>query len=70
MQVFKRVTKYRCTRYPKTSAVQHWLTMAALDDMRLRHPGATALLDSILCSRTRPSEDTTHGRSWACDGVP
>jgi hypothetical protein len=64
MQVFKRVTKYRCTRYPETSAVQHWLTMAALDDMRLRHPEATALLDRIRSSRARPSEDTTDGHSW------
>jgi hypothetical protein len=64
MQVFKRVTKYRCTRYPETSAVQHWLTVAALDDLRLHHPRATRLLDEIRCSRNSTSHDSTLGQSW------
>jgi hypothetical protein len=69
MQVFKRVTKYRCTRYPETSAVQHWLTVAALDDMRLRHPMATVLLDELRCSRRSTSHDNTLGQSWLSGAV-
>jgi hypothetical protein len=64
MQVFKRVTKYRCTRYPETSAVQHWLTVAALDEMRLHHPRATGLLNEIRRGRRSTSQDSTLGQSW------
>jgi hypothetical protein len=64
MQVFKRVTKYRCTRFPETSAVQHWLTVAALDDMRLNHPKVVVLLDEIRCGRQRTCQDSTLSRSW------
>jgi hypothetical protein len=45
MQVFKRVTKYRFTRYPETTAVQHWLLVQALDDWKLQCPSVSALLD-------------------------
>jgi hypothetical protein len=64
MQVFKRVTKYRCTRHPETTAVQHWLTVAALDNTRLSHPTVTALLDRIRAGRISADQDTTAGRSW------
>jgi hypothetical protein len=64
MQVFKRVTKYRCTRYPETTAVQHWLTVAALDDVRQRHPGITAMLDDIRVGRSTAAQDCTAGQSW------
>jgi hypothetical protein len=52
MQVFKRTTKYRCTRYPETSAVQHWLMVAALEDERMRHPGISKHVDAIRCGRS------------------
>ena len=67
MQVFKRVVKYRCTRYPETTAVQHWLTLAALAAMRLRHPDATQLLDEIRDSKDRTersNRDTTDGNAF------
>jgi hypothetical protein len=64
MQVFKRVTKYRCTRYPETSAVQHWLTVAALTEMRLQHPGVTKVLDKIREGRTTTTHDSTEGDNW------
>jgi hypothetical protein len=35
MQVFKQVTKFCCTRYPETSAVQHWLMVSELEDICL-----------------------------------
>jgi hypothetical protein len=65
MQVFKRVTKYRCTRFTETTAVQHWLVCSALEEMRMRHPHVTALLDEIrgvgMASR---AQDSNVGRSW------
>ena len=64
MQVFKRTVKYRCTRYPETTAVQHWLTLTALDDMRLRSPGVTRLLDSIRAGRPTTLRDSTSGDNW------
>ena len=66
MQVFKRVTKYRCTRYPETTAVQHWLTMAALDDTRLRFPQVTRLLDDIRAGRptAEGTRDSAKGTCW------
>jgi hypothetical protein len=51
MQVFKRVTKYRCTRYPETTAVQHWLLVQALDDWKLQCPSVSALLDGVQAGR-------------------
>jgi hypothetical protein len=65
MQVFKRVTKYRCTRFPETRAVQNWLVCSALEEMRMRRPHVTALLDEIrgvgMASR---AQDSNVGRSW------
>jgi hypothetical protein len=51
MQVFKRVTKYRCTQYPETTAVQHWLLVQALDDWKLLDPAVSLLLDSVQADR-------------------
>jgi hypothetical protein len=52
MQVFKRVVKYRCTRYPETTAVQHWLFEQALDDWKLQDPSVTTVLDGIRAGRS------------------
>jgi hypothetical protein len=64
MQVFKRVAKYRCTRYPQTSAVQHWRMVSALEDMRVRHPNMTKVLDEIRRGRTTTAQDSSAGDSW------
>jgi hypothetical protein len=66
MQVFKRVTKYRCTRYPETTAVQHWLLVQALDDWKLEDPLVSCLLDDTKPDRTMEgvSYDEDTGRSW------
>jgi hypothetical protein len=69
MQVFKRVTKYRCTRYPETSAVQHWLMVSALEDMRVRHPNVTNVLDEIRQGRITCAHDSSEGDSWLSAGV-
>jgi hypothetical protein len=65
MQVFKRVTKYRCTRYPETTAVQHWLLMQALDDVRVQDSSVTKLLDEMRSGRTTTGStyDNTPGSS-------
>jgi hypothetical protein len=64
MQVFKRVNKYRSTRYPEASAVQHWLTVAALTEMRLQHPGVTKVLDKIREGRATTTHNSMVGDSW------
>jgi hypothetical protein len=65
MQVFKLVTKYRCTRFPETTVAQDWLACSALEELRMRRPHVTALLDEIrgvgMASR---AQDSNVGRSW------
>jgi hypothetical protein len=44
--------------------VQHWLTVSALDNMRLNHPKVVVLLDEIWCGRQRTCQDSTLARIW------
>lgn len=53
---FKRHVKYRCTRYPETTAVQHWLLGQALDDCLLADPSVSSVLDSIRVGRPTSGE--------------
>jgi hypothetical protein len=49
---------YRSKRYPKMSAAQHWLTVAALDDMRVSHTSMTKVLDKIRQGGSTAAQDS------------
>jgi hypothetical protein len=55
---------YRPKRYPKSSAAQHWLTVAALDDMRVSHSGVTKVLDKIRQGGSTAGQESTADGSW------
>ena len=74
MQTFKRVTKYRSSRYPETTAVNHFLKQAALGRIAQEDPTVTSLIDEIRAPRTTasdvgvntppPLKDATDDASW------
>jgi hypothetical protein len=67
VQVFKRVVKYRSTRYPELVAVNHWMAMEALAVCRQEHPDATQLYDELHAGRDMSAEhlyDNTSDPEW------
>lgn len=67
MQVMKRIVKYRSTRYPELVAVNHWLSMEALDACRREHGDVTALYDRLHAGRDMTAGSTyddTSGAEW------
>ena len=67
MQVFKRIVKYRSTRYPEAVAVNHWLAVQALRRIEWETPGATALYKSLQPRRNMQAAsgyDDTSGTCW------
>lgn len=51
MQVFKRIVKYRSTRFPETVAVNHWLATQALDRIKQHDPHAAMLSEELHAGR-------------------
>lgn len=67
MQVFKRVTKYRSTRYPECNGFNHITALNTLQHNVARHPGVTRLLDVVETGRCLQKEgryDDTDGAEW------
>lgn len=55
MQVFKRIVKYRSTRYPEVTAVNHWLTTQAVERVCIADETASLLYDKINAGRLMSS---------------